>query len=79
MDYLNEIKARLGSVATSKMKQLPLSVQKLLKEDLPRLLRAVEGIDKVLYKEIPKKETSKIIEEVTHLNALAEKKLGEQI
>lgn len=45
MNELNGIKARLGSIAPSKMNELPKSVQRLLEDDMPRLIAIAEAAD----------------------------------
>lgn len=75
-DYLTEIKARLGSIAPSKMNEFPRSVQRLLEEDMPRLIRVVEAVEKVFFYEIPRRETSRVIDEVAHLNAATREALS---
>lgn len=39
---LDQIKARLGSIAPSRMATLPKSVQRLLEVDMPKLIEIVE-------------------------------------
>ncbi len=40
---LDAIRARLGSVPPAKLNGLPRSVQRLLEEDLPKLIRVAEA------------------------------------
>jgi hypothetical protein len=42
MKELLKIKARLGSISPGKMNSFPISVQKLLEEDVPRLISLTE-------------------------------------
>jgi spore coat protein CotF len=42
-EYLNMIKARLGSIAPSVYNNLPNSVKRLLGEDLTRLIKLAES------------------------------------
>lgn len=39
---LSKIKARLGSVSPQKIDLMPLAVQKILTEDMPKLIRIAE-------------------------------------
>lgn len=45
---LNAIKSRLGSIAPSRLYSLPLSVQKLLSDDMPALIEEIEAGRKVV-------------------------------
>jgi len=38
---INAIKSRLGSISEARLSGLPLGIQKLLREDLPTLLKSV--------------------------------------
>ena len=40
---LNAIKSRLGSIAPSRFHSLPMSVQKLLSDDMPALIEEIEA------------------------------------
>ena len=40
---LNAVKSRLGSIAPSRFYSLPLSVQKLLSDDMPALIEEIEA------------------------------------
>lgn len=44
---LNAIKSRLGSIAPSRLYSLPMSVQKLLSDDMPALIEEIETARKV--------------------------------
>ena len=45
---LNAIKSRLGSIAPSRFYSLPVSVQKLLSNDMPALIEEIEACRKVV-------------------------------
>lgn len=60
MDDLNMIRARLYSIAPTKMEQLSGSIRRLLEVDLPKVLNETKLLREALAAEIADKKVEKI-------------------
>lgn len=45
---LDKIKARHGSLSPSRLNEMPISAQRLLESDMPRLIQCAEALEDIL-------------------------------